>query len=116
MDEQSRVKSLKKFRDHRAMAKRRGIDFNLTHEQWWGIWEQSGKWEQRGIKKGQYVMSRKNDVGPYELGNVYIQTQDQNMSESRLGKKQTESHIEKVRQASIRSWQIRKQEKELVNG
>ena len=116
MDEQCRLSSLKKFRDHRAMAKRRGIEFNLTHEQWWDLWEQSGKWNERGIKRGQYVMSRKNDIGAYEIGNVFIQTQNQNMSDAQLGKKQSQAHIEKVRQASINSWKKRKQIKEPTYG
>ena len=107
---------IKKFNDHKAMAKRRGINFLLTFEEWWDIWEKSGKWDQRGRKRGQFVMSRNNDIGAYEIGNVLIQSQDKNMSQAQTGKKHTITHIEKVRQASFNSWQYRKQQKELTNG
>jgi hypothetical protein len=63
-----------KFWSQRTKANHRGIEFNLTFEQWWDIWQQSGKWEQRGCRRGQYVMSRYNDAGAYEVGNVFIQT------------------------------------------
>ena len=116
MNEINRLKSLKKFRDHRAMAKRRGVEFNLTHEQWWDIWEQSDRWEQRGRKRGQFVMSRKNDSGAYEIQNVFIQAQDENMREAQIGRKHSPDHVEKVRLASTKSWINRKQLKESVNG
>ena len=75
-----------KYACHKSKAKSRGIEFNLTFEEWWDIWQQSGKWEQRGCRKGQYVMSRKNDVGPYAIGNVFIQLQEDNRREAMLGK------------------------------
>lgn len=46
--------------------------FTLTLEQWWDTWTQSGKWDQRGTKKGQYVMARIDKGKPYETGNVRI--------------------------------------------
>jgi hypothetical protein len=67
------------FNAQRASAKRRknpdgsiGIPWELTFEEWWAIWEASGKWEQRGRKRGKYCMCRHNDCGPYAVGNVYI--------------------------------------------
>lgn len=57
---------------HKESAKRRGVPFLLTFEQWWAIWEASGKWNLRGCKAGKYVMCRKEDKGAYEAGNVYI--------------------------------------------
>lgn len=74
-----------KYSVQKACAKRRGIGFYLTFEQWWNIWQQSGKWNQRGCKKGQYVMSRYNDTGPYKIGNVYIQTVESNIRQAQLG-------------------------------
>jgi hypothetical protein len=74
-----------KFTNHRSKAKHRGIEFKLTFNDWKLIWLTSGKWEQRGIRKGQYVMSRVNDVGPYAIGNVFIQTSGGNNTDAHSG-------------------------------
>jgi len=79
-------KERQKYACHKSKAKSRGIEFNLTYEEWWDIWEKSGKWAQRGAQKGCYVMSRKNDMGAYEIGNVFIQTHEENRREAMLGK------------------------------
>lgn len=54
-------------------ADARAIGWRLTFAQWLAIWLESGKLEQRGRGKGRYVMSRVNDSGAYEIGNVHIQ-------------------------------------------
>jgi hypothetical protein len=95
----------KKYADQKSKAKHRGIEFNLTFEQWWHIWEQSGKWDQRGIRNGQYVMSRIADKGSYAIGNVYIQTVGDNNREAfathriapMQGKKHSIETIEKMK-------------------
>lgn len=74
-----------KYRHHKNLAKGRNIPFELTFEEWWDIWQKSGKWEQRGRKRGQYVMSRFNDVGPYAINNVEIKTQEDNFREGVTG-------------------------------
>jgi hypothetical protein len=66
--------------------KQRGIDFTLTFQEWYDVWQASGKWEERGKKKGQYVMSRTGDTGPYALGNVFIQLHSKNVSDAQKGK------------------------------
>lgn len=76
-----------KYWSQSRSAKSRGIGFTLTFEQWWDIWNKSGHWDQRGIGKGQYVMSRRGDIGPYEIGNVFIQTQAGNHKDSHGGNK-----------------------------
>lgn len=43
------------------------IEFRLTFEEWKKLWEDSGRLPNRD-----YVLSRKNDIGHYELGNVYV--------------------------------------------
>jgi len=66
---------------HRFQAKqaaRRGIEWQLPFETWWTIWQESGKWEERGQHAHQYCMCRKNDVGPYSIENVYIDTTSNN--------------------------------------
>jgi hypothetical protein len=77
----------KKFTIHKSRAKDKGTGFELTFEQWLNIWLESGHWHERGKKKGQYVMSRKGDVGPYAIDNVYINTHANNIREAWLGRK-----------------------------
>ena len=48
------------------------IQFRLTFEEWVTIWYNSGHWRDMGCKTGQYCMSRYNDIGHYEVGNVEI--------------------------------------------
>lgn len=55
------------------------VEMRLTFEEWVKVWAESGKWDQRGRKRGQYCMSRINDVGHYELGNVEIKSHHENM-------------------------------------
>lgn len=73
----------KKFSQHKRTAKLRGIEFNLTFEQWWSIWQESGHYHERGIKGGQYVMGRHGDTGPYDVTNVYICTRGENYDYAR---------------------------------
>lgn len=73
-----------KYHQQLRNAKHRGKEFKLTFEEWCQIWVDSGKWEQRGCKRGQYVMSRKGDVGAYEIGNVFIQLTESNASQGAL--------------------------------
>ena len=68
-----------KYRDCKKNAiNDRGIPFLLTFEEWWDIWQKSGHWEERGPHIGQYCMSRYGDLGPYVVGNVFIQLTTQN--------------------------------------
>lgn len=66
---------------HKANAKYRGIAFLLTFEEWVCLWLDSGKWELRGTKRGQYVMARPGDQGAYEVGNVFICLAEENRAE-----------------------------------
>jgi hypothetical protein len=56
----------------RANARRRGLEWRFTFETWWEVWEASGKWQQRGMGKDKYCMSRRGDKGPYSPENVVI--------------------------------------------
>lgn len=62
-------------------AGNRGIDFLMTFPEWWSIWQESGRWNERGRGNG-YVMARKGDIGPYAVGNVFICTASQNSKDS----------------------------------
>ena len=76
-----------KYNVHKAQAKHRGIDFELSFDQWLSIWNASGQLENRGKKIGQYVMSRKNDIGPYSVNNVFIQQTSANIRDAVIGNK-----------------------------
>jgi hypothetical protein len=76
-----------KYHCHKGKAKHRGIAFELTFDEWWDIWQQSGKWEERGCRKGGYVMSRHNDEGSYSINNVFIQTKYANDTEPQVIRK-----------------------------
>jgi hypothetical protein len=71
-----------RFAQHKAGAKKRGIEFLLTFEQWWGLWEPH--WEKRGLRALDMCMCRKADKGPYEVGNVRIATVKENQQERAL--------------------------------
>lgn len=61
-----------RYAQQRQRALARGIPWELTFDQWMAIWRDSGKFELRGKKTGQYVMARRGDVGPYSESNVFI--------------------------------------------
>lgn len=63
-------------------ARTRGIPFVLTFAEWFSVWQASGKLHLRGRGKGRYCMSRINDSGGYELGNVHIQLTEENGREA----------------------------------
>ena len=62
-------------------AKQRGIAWNMFFDEWWSIWQESGKWSLRGDTKEKYCMCRTNDTGAYEIGNVPIDTFSNNTKE-----------------------------------
>jgi hypothetical protein len=72
------------FMTQKENARRRGIEFLFTFEEWWEIWESSGRWEQRGRKSGNYVMARFRDRGAYRVGNVEIVTVEQNIAQYKI--------------------------------
>lgn len=71
---------------HSAIYNRK-IEFKLTFEEWIDIWLKSGHWLERGNKGYQYCMSRFNDTGAYELGNVEIKTNSKNIIEGSTHRK-----------------------------
>ena len=74
----------KTYKQHKGSVRNRKdrtgalIEFKLTYEEWLDIWLQSGKLHLRGRGKGKYCMCRKDDLGHYEVGNVYIDTFENN--------------------------------------
>lgn len=67
-------------------AKKRGIAFLLTFDEWLTIWQDSGHIHERGQGRGLYCMSRPGDAGPYAVGNVKIVEHGENISEWCKGK------------------------------
>jgi hypothetical protein len=62
-------------------ARIRSIPFLMSFDEWCALWIESGKWEQRGWHKGQYVMARYGDKGAYEISNVKICLAEENRAE-----------------------------------
>jgi hypothetical protein len=70
-----------RYKAHLKNAALRGVPFLLSFDEWWKIWEESGKWNERGRGTTQYQMCRTNDEGAYVVGNVRIDTRLANMRE-----------------------------------
>lgn len=118
-------KSKEQYNNHKARAKRKGVPFELSFDEWMKIWTDSGHYHEKGTKRGQYVMSRYKDQGGYTIDNVYIQTVGANTKEAFTtnnsdfikprcgeenhfyGKKHTESSIEKIKIARAKQvWSL----------
>jgi hypothetical protein len=69
------------YRRQKYNARSRGVGFELSFSEWLQIWQDSGHLASRARGIG-YVMARKEDKGPYAVGNVYICTQSQNIKDS----------------------------------
>lgn len=69
----------------RKNADRRGIAWEMNLRQWWGLWQASGFWSQRGRGHG-YCMCRKGDEGPYSVDNVFIASARYNSSTTKQKK------------------------------
>ena len=81
-------------------TKNRKLVFNITFEEWWDWWQATGHYHERGRKLGQYCMSRIGDTGPYELGNIFCQLQNQNSIEAHTGRVFTKERRDKISKAS----------------
>lgn len=82
-----------RYRQHKASAKQRGIEFDLTFDEWWEIWQPH--YAQRGRGAGHLQMCRTGDVGPYAVGNVRIDTVEANQAEAKYSSQA---------KAEIRDW------------
>lgn len=71
----------RKFQNQKYRARHRGIQFNFTFNEWMKLWLDSGHWSERGRHLNQYCMSRFEDKGNYEIGNVVIKLNKENLSE-----------------------------------
>ena len=73
-------KSKQAYASQKCAAKKRGIDFQLTFDEWYKVWSDSGHWHQRGRGSEKYCMARHQDTGPYSINNVSIITNHENLS------------------------------------
>ena len=81
--------------ERRSKKADKPFQFLLTFDEWMKIWLESGKLSERGRTRGCYVMSRNNDSGNYEVGNVFIQKFEDNVTQAQLGvtkPERTEKH------------------------
>ena len=80
-----------KYGTHKASAKQRGIEFDLTFDEWWGLWEPH--WAERGRGKLNKCMCRKLDSGGYTVGNVKIDYVCNNAHERRINRALTKGTV-----------------------
>lgn len=73
------------FDRQRGTARRRGIDWFFTFDEWRAWWLEDSRWERRGVHRGSLGMCRFNDVGPYALGNVFAGTPADNSADRAPG-------------------------------
>lgn len=74
-----------RFIQNRASAKRRGIDFKLTFDEWWTLW--AVHYHERGTHRDEYNLCRYLDMGCYEIGNVRIDLAVNNAAERGVAKR-----------------------------
>ena len=78
----------RKYSTQKWDAGNRNIEWNFNSvEEWYNYWVDSGHWHERGNKRGQYVMSRYNDIGPYSIYNTFFQPTEENVRQGSYGKK-----------------------------
>jgi hypothetical protein len=71
----------RRFIQQRANARYRGIDWDLTFDQWRDWWLATGRVDERGRLRGQWVMARPGDVGAYAIGNIKCMRAEDNVTE-----------------------------------
>ena len=94
--ETEQTKFLKVYKAQKSNAKTRGVNFLLTFEQWLAIWTESGKLDRRGRGADKFCMCRNGDIGPYEVGNVFIGTGREKVRAGNLGKEMTQEVRDKI--------------------
>lgn len=74
-----------RYGKHKRDAQARGIEFKLSLDDWRQWWLQHGvdKDIPSKLDKNTLCMCRFNDIGAYELGNIYCATLSQNQKDAR---------------------------------
>jgi hypothetical protein len=68
-----------RFCQNRSSARARKIEWKLTFDQWWDLWEEN--FHKRGLGAGKMNLCRSGDVGAYVIGNVRVDTCEANQLE-----------------------------------
>ena len=90
---------MQKYKEQKKAAKQRGIIWQFSYPVWYRIWQESGRWNERGREKDQYVMSRPGDKGPYASWNVEIKKHSDNTRECWVGKRHNLATRDKMSKA-----------------
>lgn len=77
------------------------IEMRMSFNEWKDVWTSSGKYDLKGRGTGKYCMSRRYDVGHYEIGNVFIQLFVQNTIDAHKGRKDRPETRERKRLAKL---------------
>jgi hypothetical protein len=94
---------LKAYTQQRVHAKKRGIEWLFTFEEWLKCWEDALglDWSaHRGRGKGKYCMGRFGDVGPYASWNVEIILYEDNSSFGLEGRPVSKETRDKIRRSN----------------
>lgn len=81
----------RKYAQQRANARKRGIEWEFTFEEWCAIWEPH--WADRGSHRDGKVMCRTHDAGPYRVDNVRIDSPKGNAAERALMRACGRAHL-----------------------
>jgi hypothetical protein len=76
--------AIRNYNAHKSSAKNRGIEFNLTFDEWFNWWLNNGldkNFSQGKRNKDTLCMCRFNDTGGYSLDNIYCATASQNVKD-----------------------------------
>ncbi len=60
------------YENSKRNAMNRGIEWTLSYEQWWALWEASGHWDDYGCRQGGFVLARIDTTKGFHLDNVVI--------------------------------------------
>jgi hypothetical protein len=78
---EARRRLKRRFVQQRANARSRGIEWQLSFMEWRDWWLSTGHVDERGVHRGEWVMGRQFDVGPYALGNIQCMRAEDNVRE-----------------------------------
>ncbi len=92
-----------RYAQHKHSARERGIEFDLTLDEWWEIWEPH--FANRGRATNQLQMCRTRDEGAYRSGNVRIATARENQAEREVTMTRRLHVAENVQAETIRERQ-----------
>lgn len=60
------------YKRTRQLMLQRGLEFSIDFDGWWQLWQDSKQWKNRGIRRGQYWIRRKDPTQGYVVGNLEV--------------------------------------------